>query len=139
MSKELDALEKLRQNNKDDAHMFDDELLDIIETALKNYEEGLYHAKTYVKHTSKQALYDLLGLAIKNVDKSFWKLPEQLFDDVNISLKALEIIKSADFSLEFDESQNEWFLHIVAKGSGIKTYDLLKEVLLWQVGKQLVN
>ena len=130
MSKELDALEKLRQNNKDDAHMFDDELLDIIETALKNYEEGLYHAKTYVKHTSKQALYDLLGLAIKNVDKSFWKLPEQLFDDVNISLKALEIIKSADFSLEFDESQNEWFLHIVAKGSGIKTYDLLKEVLL---------
>ena len=48
-----------------------------------------------------------------------------------------EIIKSIGFSLEFDESQNEWFLYIyngiqsmlIAKGTGIKTYNLLKEVL----------
>lgn len=33
----LEALEKLRQNNKDNSHMFDDELLDIIESALKEY------------------------------------------------------------------------------------------------------
>ena len=61
----------------------------------------------------------------------------QQYQIIENSLKALEIIKSADFSLEFDESQNEWFLYIsneeqcilVAKGTGIKTYDLLKEVL----------
>lgn len=49
--------------------------------------------------------------------------------DIEKELRVLEIVKSADFSLEFDESQNEWFLHITAKGTGIKTYDLLKEVL----------
>ena len=139
MSKELDALEKLRQNNKDDAHMFDDELLDIIETALKNYEEGLYHAKTYVKHTSKQALYDLLGLAIKNVDKSFWKLPEQLFDDVNISLKALEIIKETpEFAWYVKIYENAYEMVSDAKGFRLNNsveelqemFDLLKEVLL---------
>ena len=54
------------------------------------------------------------------------------------ALKVLEIIKNGDFSLEFDESQGEWFLYIsneeqyilVAKGTGVKTYDLLSEVLL---------
>ena len=38
MSKELEALEKLKQNNKDNSHLFDDELLDIIETAIKALE-----------------------------------------------------------------------------------------------------
>ena len=63
-------------------------------------------------------------------------------DIIEKELKAVEIIKeNIDFSLEFDESQNEWALWIIyisnekhcaliAKGSGIKTYDLLKEVLL---------
>lgn len=52
-------------------------------------------------------------------------------------LYTFEIIKNAGFSLEFDESQNEWSLYIsneeqcilIAKGTGIKTYDLLKEAL----------
>ena len=35
--KPLEALEKLRQNIKDNSHLFDDELLDIIEKALKEY------------------------------------------------------------------------------------------------------
>lgn len=34
----LEALEKLRQNFKDDSHLFDYELFDIIETALKALE-----------------------------------------------------------------------------------------------------
>ena len=34
----LEALEKLRQNNKDNTHLFDDELLDIIEKPLKALE-----------------------------------------------------------------------------------------------------
>lgn len=61
-------------------------------------------------------------------------------DIIETALKALEIIKNGDFSLEFDESQGEWFLYIsneeqsksilVAKGTGVKTYDLLSEVLL---------
>lgn len=38
MSKALEALEQLKQNNKDDTHMFDDELLDIIKNALKAFE-----------------------------------------------------------------------------------------------------
>ena len=33
-----EALEKLRQNYKDDTHLFDDDLLDVIETALKDLE-----------------------------------------------------------------------------------------------------
>ena len=39
MTKELDALERLRQNNKDNSHLFDDELLDIIEKSLKRLEQ----------------------------------------------------------------------------------------------------
>ena len=57
------------------------------------------------------------------------------------ALKVFEIIKGADFGLDFDESQNEWFLYIfneeqqsmlVTKGTGIKTYELLKEKLLYE-------
>lgn len=91
MNKELEALERIKKVQEVADYM--EKETDIIETALKNYEEGLYNAKTYVKHTSSQALYDLLGLAIKNVHKSFWKLPEQLFEDVNKSLKILEYLK----------------------------------------------
>ena len=58
--------------------------------------------------------------------------------DVEKELEVLEIIKEISFIIEFDESQNEWSLYIpneesctlVAKGTGIKTYNLLKEVLL---------
>ena len=35
----LEALEELRQNIVDDAHYFDDDLLSIIEDALKDYEK----------------------------------------------------------------------------------------------------
>lgn len=38
MKKELQALEKLRQNKIDNSHLFDDELLYIIEKALKALE-----------------------------------------------------------------------------------------------------
>lgn len=37
----LEALEELRQNIVDDAHYFDDDLLSIIEDALKDYEKKL--------------------------------------------------------------------------------------------------
>lgn len=56
------------------------------------------------------------------VYKKYW-------NEIQKKLKALEIIKGSGFSLEFDESQNEWFLHISARGTGIKIHDLLKEVL----------
>lgn len=46
MSKELETLEKLRQNLKDDTHLFDDELLDIIEVALNEYEKTKFVIKT---------------------------------------------------------------------------------------------
>ena len=68
----------------------------------------------------------------KSSDKQWfgWCEEYETLQSIEKSLKALEIMKSAGFSLEFDESQNEWFLHISAKGTGIKTHDLLKEVLL---------
>ena len=61
------------------------------------------------------------------------------YKTIDKCIKALEIIKGIDFLLEFDESQNEWFLYLsnkeqhilVANGIGVKTYDLLKEVGLW--------
>ena len=37
----LEALEQLRQNNVDDAHYFDEDLLSIIEDALKDYEKEI--------------------------------------------------------------------------------------------------
>ena len=46
MNKELEILEKLRQNLKDDAHLFDDELLNALETALKEKEKMKFVIKT---------------------------------------------------------------------------------------------
>ena len=39
MSKELEALEKLKQNNVDNTHLFDTDLLNIIENAFKRLEK----------------------------------------------------------------------------------------------------
>ena len=36
--KGIEALKQLRQNNKDDTHLFDDELLDVVEKELKALE-----------------------------------------------------------------------------------------------------
>ena len=53
MKEALKALKKLRQNNIDDSHLFDDELLDIIEKTLKAFEivqetpEFVWYVKIY--------------------------------------------------------------------------------------------
>ncbi len=63
--------------------------------------------------------------------------PEEL-EELKKELETLEIIKSLHFVLEFNTSLNEWTLYIcneelcmvVAKGTDLKTYALLREVLL---------
>lgn len=60
----LEALEQLRQNNIDDAHYFDDELLSIIEDALKDYEkevEILDLLKKYSCVRSNKILFIAIG------------------------------------------------------------------------------
>lgn len=78
---------------------------------------------------------------LENITCKEPKDADEILDFLLTRNKALEIIKRIDFSLEFDESQNEWFLYIsiptqdgeyqelVACGAGVKTYELLKEVL----------
>ena len=67
--KGLQALEKLRQNNKDNSHMFDDELLDTIEKELKALEiiknkfkmvERMYDTKFVINVPLTQEERDLL-------------------------------------------------------------------------------
>lgn len=110
MTKQLSPLEAL---NKIAYSYGYDENIKIIEDALKDYERLL---------------------RLRKIAK--WA-DEKL--QTKKKIQALGIIKKfVDFSLEFDESQSEWFLYIsneeqrvlVAKGTGVKTYDLLKEVLL---------
>ena len=87
MNKELtplEALEELRQNNKDDTHLFDSELLDIIEIALKDYEKRLILAKEYqdinnvakrlkaleiIKEIDKTSLLHFIAICVKDQDK----------------------------------------------------------------------
>lgn len=141
MNKELKALKTIIMYC--DEEMVKNEI-SLIANALKNYEEGINNAKTYVKHTSSQALYDLLGLAIKNVDKSFWKLPEQLYDDVNKSLEALEIIRKTRVDTNIIKESKNYddycgleavkmlaLIFNAPKQTGItkEEYDLLKEIL----------
>ena len=119
MNKELKAFRKICKNLN--SYEFTDECSQnkkLIETALKrlkNYEQN------------EDFREDVLNYVFLNEQDKIKKL------------RALEIIKELFiFSLEFDESQNEWFLYVsnqeqyilFAKGTGIKTYDLLKEVLL---------
>ena len=112
---------------------------EIIETALKHYEEGIKNAETYVPHSSKDALFDLQVLAMKNTHRDYWKLPQQLANDVKKELKALEIVKELfdfDFTLRFPSNQpmlritnkqtNEYWEMPIPKDK----YELLKEVLL---------
>jgi len=75
MSKELtplEAVEELKQNNKVGSHLFDDELLDIIEAALKDYE---------MEHT--------LRIRLENINYELVR--EKQVNEKK--LKALEIIK----------------------------------------------
>lgn len=61
MSKALEALEQLKQNNKDDTHMFDDELFDIIENALEALEiikRELKYNVDFVENTELTAYID---------------------------------------------------------------------------------
>ena len=101
----------------------------------RKYDLAFGQANTW-KRKLKNDKYELIENAIdklgqyEDIDES----PKHLA----IVSKVLEIIKEIDFLLEFDASQNEWSLYIpdeekcilVAKGTGIKTYDLLKEALL---------
>lgn len=137
MSEELTPLESLNdlKNSglvKDNAVCFTkkafEKRLDIIETALKRLEE---HDKIFKKYDINDIWLEPALYVIKNY------FPMDTETQLN-ELKVLEIIKSADFLLEFDESQNEWFLYIsdeeqcvlVTKGTGVETYNLLKEELL---------
>lgn len=101
MNKELtplEALEKLRQNNVDDSHLFDDELLDIIETALNELK------------IMKEIIADILTR--EEEDK----------------LKALEIIKEkTKYFVEFDNNTKTIYIDS-ALDCDNEEYDLLKEV-----------
>ena len=64
--KSIEGLEKLKQNNKDGTHLFDDELLEIIENSLKALEiivkrECIFKGLTEVS----QDEYDLLKEYLK--------------------------------------------------------------------------
>lgn len=111
MSKELkplEAVEELKQNNKVGSHLFDDELLDIVETALKDYEN------LQLKHRSTT---------------------KQVFNDFK-KLKALEIIKDNKINeLELVWFNGMWFVfapncsRAIMYGTRKEDYDLLKEIL----------
>lgn len=112
----LEALEKLKQNNIDGSHLFDGELLDIIETALKDYE---------MEHTLRIRLeninYDLVREKQENDKK----------------LKALEIIKRCPTEITvLIDTYDDWeeYRNDFKKNERlIKTqteFELLKEVLL---------
>ena len=132
MSKELTPLEVLKQlkefvyglelGNVD--KLFVKGSFNIIETELKRLEE-----------------YDKVfrGEVFLNNEKTGLAVVESLVNKIQKQDEVLRIIKEiVNFSLEFDDSQNEWFLYIsndehcvlVVKGTGVKTYELLKEVLL---------
>lgn len=111
MSKELKALEKLRQNFKDGSHLFDNDLLDIIEKALKEYE-----MEYTLRIRLENANYELVREKQENDKK----------------LKTLEIIKK-ELMLEVKEDNGLYRLityqsdnHLIRKDQ----YELLKEVLL---------
>ena len=138
MSKALEALENIKHyDSRVGLHESD---YSIIETALKEYEEGIENAKTYVPHTAKNALFDLECLAMRNTSRSFWKLPQQLANDVKKELKALEIIKEKRVdtyllcSCNSVDEYNSMFEHRFGsydkRALTQEDYDLLKEVLL---------
>lgn len=143
MSKELQAFRRICNNLN--SYEFTDECKKnkkLIENAFKDYE----NLKERTKLDSFECLLRLEEILPRGkellipVAKELKRKQdlEQMLHKMNVKhgyeeylkiSKALEIIKSAGFSLEFDESQNEWFLHISARGTGIKIYELLKEVL----------
>lgn len=110
----LEALEQLRQNNKDDSHLFDDELLDIIEKQLK---------------------------ALEHINK---RLKNELFEYEDKEIKALDIIKSwlSDRIIRFDEDlivirltnnycnpTDDTFYYYIVPEQEKEQIKLLKEVL----------
>ena len=109
------------------------ENIEIIKTALKEYEEGLENAKTYVSHTAKNALFDLEVLAMKNTSRKYWKLPQQLANDVKKELKALEIIKRyiklGGMGIDTSDCYFPYMSFEQKEGLSKEEYDLLKEVL----------
>ena len=68
----LEAVKKLRQNWIDETHLFDDDLLDIVENALKEYE---------MEHTLRIRLENINYELVREKERNEKKL------------KALEIIK----------------------------------------------
>ena len=166
---ELEKLRQYWKNNLPLSVAQGLKMVSIFETALKDYEDlkeenellrennenldenyfDTWSACERLKENSDYALMFVDGIycLVDTKDNKFDVVDEYKINNYGIidngtqkKLKALKIIKGADFSLEFDESQNEWFLCIsneeqsilVAKGTGIKTYELLKEVLLCQ-------
>ena len=61
-----------------------------IETTLKNYQEGIENSKSYKSRPAKEALFNLECLALKNTDKRYWKMPEQLAEDVRKEIADLK-------------------------------------------------
>lgn len=126
MTKELEALEKLRQNNKDNSHLFDDELLGIIETALKEYEL-MKQTKIIVadKKISDEGLEKLKNqrMFVGNLEQCEIK---PLFDEENQKkLKALEIIKEhklLNYVLKNEKCANMYHLSKEEK-------DLLRDIM----------
>lgn len=106
MNKELspmEALQKLRQNNKDDTHLFDDELLNIIEDALKENAE--------------------LKLMIRQFNKAIGE-PQIIPPTIDRKLKVLEIIEEFFWLEDFQD--------FIALGGMLpksfkEKYELLKE------------
>lgn len=86
MSKGLDALEKLRQNNKDNSHLFDDELLETIEKELKaleiiidktvNVYDEIYETNDYEDYIANFGYTQLQF----NMTKEEYELVKEVFD-----------------------------------------------------------
>ena len=101
MSKGLEALEKLRQNNVDNSHLFDDELLDTIEKEIN------------------QLLKENLVLSIK--EKAFEIIKKKF--DINVYI----MYTKGDYQLNITNLGS--FVDEIYEKISKEEFDILKEVL----------
>lgn len=109
-----------------------DECYNILEEALEHYVKGLEASETYVHRDAKDALFNLEVLAMKNTHKDFWKLPEQLAEDIKKELTVIDIIKrELKYNIDFaDASDFRAYIDGMICCENKEEFDLLKGVLL---------
>lgn len=124
----LQALKELKQNIKDGSHLFDDELLNIIEIALKDYRELLQSQCVLVGRTNGQT-----QKIIDTICKHYKEIRISNLEDKE-KIKALEIIKN-NFEISkpvgIDIRNNKVAFGLVQKkDTTIQEYDLVKRMFI---------